>query len=97
MLRIDPAQRPRLAEIRDNLIARIAEAHREGWAGETVGLQVSLAASRQKLAQMDQISARRRAVVHLGMPGRHAVSRTVTTPSTLPSGNSQALSDQEKP
>ena len=27
-----PGQRPRIAEIRDNLIARIAEAEREGWA-----------------------------------------------------------------
>ncbi len=29
----DPAQRPRIAEIRDNLIAHIAEAEREGWPG----------------------------------------------------------------
>jgi hypothetical protein len=27
----DPAQRPRIAEIRQNLTARIAEAEREGW------------------------------------------------------------------
>jgi hypothetical protein len=27
----DPAQRPRILEIRDNLIARITEAEREGW------------------------------------------------------------------
>jgi hypothetical protein len=32
-----PAQRPRIAEIRDNLIARIAEAEREGWLGEAEG------------------------------------------------------------
>ena len=31
LLRIDPAQRSRLEEIRDNLLARIAEAGREGW------------------------------------------------------------------
>ena len=61
LLRPDPAQRPRLAEIRDNLITRISEAHREGWPGEAEGLQVSLAATEQKLAQMDQITARRRA------------------------------------
>jgi hypothetical protein len=83
LLRPDPAQRPRLADIRDNLITRIAEAHREGWAGDTEGLQLSLAATDQKLAQMDQITARRRAIVHLGMPGRHTVSRIVTTPATL--------------
>jgi hypothetical protein len=70
LLRPDPAQRPRLAEIRDNLIARIGEAQREGWTGETEGLQISLAATEQKLAQMDQITARRRTTVtHLGMPG----------------------------
>jgi hypothetical protein len=98
LLRPDPAQRPRLAEIRDNLIARIAEAQRECWAGETEGLQVSLAATDQKLAQMDEISARRRAVVHLGMPGRHAVSRTVTTQPSFPSAiPPRAHSDQGKP
>ena len=35
----DPAQRPRIAEIRDNLIARITEAEREGWLGEVEGLK----------------------------------------------------------
>ena len=45
MLRIDPAQRHRLEEIRDNLTARIAEAEREGWPGEAEGLKVSLAAA----------------------------------------------------
>ena len=39
MLWPDPAQRDRLAEIRDNLHARIAEAEREGWLGEVEGLQ----------------------------------------------------------
>jgi hypothetical protein len=38
-----PAQRPRIAEIHDNLIARIAEAEREGWHGEAEGLKISLA------------------------------------------------------
>jgi hypothetical protein len=84
LLRADPAQRPRLAEIRDNLTARIGEAQREGWTGEAEGLQVSLAAADHKLAQMDQITARRRGtVIHLGMPG-HPVSRTVTTSATHP-------------
>jgi hypothetical protein len=86
LLRPDPAQRPRLAEIRDNLITRTSEAHREGWTGEAEGLQVSLAATEQKLAQMDQITARRRATVtHLGMPGHPpAVSRIVTTSAAHP-------------
>ncbi len=86
MLWPDPAQRPRIADIRDNLIARIGEAQREGWTGEAEGLQASLAAAGQKLAQMDEITARRRATpVHLGMPGHlPAASRTVTTPAALP-------------
>lgn len=39
VLRPDPAQRERLVEIRDNLIAWIAEAEREGCLGEVEGLQ----------------------------------------------------------
>jgi hypothetical protein len=50
----DPAQRPRIAEIRDNLLARIAEAEREGWPGEVEGLKVSLAGAEDKLAQIDR-------------------------------------------
>ncbi|MHB8341187.1 MAG: tyrosine-type recombinase/integrase [Mycobacteriales bacterium] len=54
MLWPDPAQRPRLAEVRDNLAARIDEAEREGWLGEVEGLQVSLAGAQDKLAQIDR-------------------------------------------
>jgi hypothetical protein len=54
----DPNQRPRLIEIRDNLIARIHEANREGWLGEVEGLQVSLAAAEDKLTQLDNRSHR---------------------------------------
>jgi hypothetical protein len=50
----DPAQRPRIAEIRDNLTARIAEAEREGWLGEAEGLKISLAGAEDKLAQIDR-------------------------------------------
>jgi integrase-like protein len=50
----DPAQRTRIAEIRDNLIARIAEAEQEGWLGETEGLKTSLAGAEDKLAQIDR-------------------------------------------
>ena len=42
----DPAQRHRIAEIRDNLTDRIAEAEREGWLGEIEGLRISLAGAR---------------------------------------------------
>ncbi|MEV7715839.1 site-specific integrase [Streptomyces sp. NPDC088184] len=68
LLRADPAQQPRLIEIRDNLIARIAEAEREGWGGEAEGLKVSLAAANAKLAQLDNLIAQRTAAVDLGMP-----------------------------
>jgi hypothetical protein len=50
----DPSQRPRLVEIRENLIARIAEAQREGWPGEVEGLQISLTGAQDKLAQLDR-------------------------------------------
>ena len=62
----EPAQRPRLEEIRDNLRARIAEAQREGWLGEVEGLQISLAGAEDKLAQLD----RRPTPVNLGIPSR---------------------------
>ncbi len=68
LLRPDPAQRARLVEIRDNLHARIDEAKREGWAGEVEGLQISLSATRQKLAMLDEIARRP------GRPGAAAFS-----------------------
>jgi integrase len=67
MLWPDPAQRDRLAEIRASLRDRIAEAQREGWAGEVEGLQVSLAGADDKLAQIDRRS-RNGATVDLGLP-----------------------------
>jgi hypothetical protein len=63
----DPAQRSRIAEIRDNLIARIDEAAREGWLGEVEGLKVSLAAADDKLGQIDRRS--RNQPIELGIPG----------------------------
>jgi hypothetical protein len=80
LLRPDPRQRSRLVEIEVNLGSRIDEAIREGWSGETEGLQVSLAATREKLATMDEIAARQ-TEVHLDTPGfaRTAI-RVVTTP-----------------
>jgi hypothetical protein len=61
----DPAQRGRIAEIRDNLTARITEAQHEGWLGEIEGLKVSLAGAEDKLAQIDR---RPRRTADLGMP-----------------------------
>ncbi|MFC0532099.1 hypothetical protein [Phytohabitans kaempferiae] len=68
LLRPDPASRHRLEEIRDNLLARIDEARREGWLGEVDGLQVSLAAARQKLAQVNELATTHRGTVQLGFP-----------------------------
>lgn len=68
MLRPEPEQRARLVEIRDNLIARIAEAEREGWLGEVEGLQVSLVGAESKLTQLDAEVNRQTTVVNLGMP-----------------------------
>jgi hypothetical protein len=65
MLWPDPAQHARLAEIRDNLTARIAEAEREGWLGEVEGLKISLAGAEDKLAH---ITRRTRTTIDLGTP-----------------------------
>ncbi len=62
----DPAQRPRIIEIRDNLINRIAEADREGWLGEVEGLNISLAGANDKLAQIDRRPPA--TAIDLGMP-----------------------------
>ena len=70
----DPAERPRIAEIRDNLTARIAEADREGWLGEAEGLKISLAGAEDKLARIDRRA--RTPPVGLGMP---ALSSTPAT------------------
>ncbi|WP_329536822.1 site-specific integrase (plasmid) [Streptomyces sp. NBC_01450] len=68
LLRPDPAQEPRLLEIRDNLRARITEARREGWLGEIAGLEATLEAAEQKLQTMHKLSTRAEPT-HLGMPG----------------------------
>ena len=71
LLRPDPAQRQRLLDIRENLLARIDEARREGWLGEVEGLQISLAGARTKLAQVEQMtSTGPRQPVQLGIPTR---------------------------
>jgi hypothetical protein len=68
----EPAHQARLEEIRDNLQARIAEAHREGWLGEVEGLKVSLAGAEDKL---DQLRRRTSTTTSLGTP-------TIPAPST---------------
>jgi hypothetical protein len=80
LLRPDPTERPRLVQIRDNLITRIAEAETQRWFGEAEGLKVSLAGARDKLDQMDQITARRNTAAHLGIPSySDTAGRTITT------------------
>jgi integrase len=87
LLRPDPAQHPRLVQICDNLTARIAEAEKARWLGEAEGLKVSLAGARDKLAQMNQITARRSAAITLGMPaftdtaGRMAITTASLQPA----------------
>jgi hypothetical protein len=80
MLRIDPAQRHRLEEIRDNLLARITEAEREGWTGEAAGLRVSLDAANNKIAQADMSAARRAENVHFGIPAYRDIAAATLTP-----------------
>jgi Phage integrase family len=80
-LGVDPAQRPRLEDIRVNLTTRIAEAEREGWRGEAEGLKVSLAAADAKLTQLDLLAARHAATIDLGIPAyRDIAARTATLP-----------------
>ena len=81
LLRPDPGQRARLIEIRDNLIARIAEARQQAWLGELDGLQISLNGARQKLDQLDQISSHTRAT-DLGMPAFPQIAGRATSPKS---------------
>ena len=65
-LRPDPAQEPRLLEIRDNLQARTAEARREGWLGEIAGLEATV---RRRAETTSDESDRQPSRCH---PPRHA-------------------------
>ena len=67
LLRVDPAQIPRLEEIYANLGGRLQEARDQGWLGEVAAIETTLAAARQKLEAMRSVSAKG-AVTHLGMP-----------------------------
>jgi hypothetical protein len=82
LLRVDPARRGRLAEIRDSLLARIDEVREHGWLGEVEGLKVSLAAANDKIAHLDLLQSRRSGTTDLGMPGFPA--STTQTPASRP-------------
>jgi hypothetical protein len=87
LLRPDPAQRPRLEQIRGNLADRIAEAEREGWTGEAEGLRVSLAAAGAKLDDR----ARRATTISLGIPAfRDIAGRTAAAPPQATPDQGQA-------
>jgi hypothetical protein len=70
VLRVDPRQRERLAEIVRNLADRITEARMNGWLGEVDGLTVSLHAATAKLTDLERVIVRARAggPVSIGMP-----------------------------
>jgi site-specific recombinase XerC len=69
MLRVDPRQKGRLAEIIANLKDRITEARANGWLGEVQGLQVSLDAAKAKMASLARAERNRQTgVTDLGMP-----------------------------
>jgi hypothetical protein len=79
-----PAGFPHRAVPAPWLVAEVPEAEREGWLGEAEGLRVSLAAARDKLAQLDE-RTRRAATVSLGIPAyRDIAARTATVPGNLP-------------
>jgi hypothetical protein len=65
LLRVDPAQMPRLEEIHANLVDRLAEAKEQGWLGEVAAIETTMAAAGQKLEAM---RAARGSTVQLGMP-----------------------------
>lgn len=68
-LRLDPAARPRLIAIIANLKERIAEARLNGWLGEVQGLQISLDAAANKLANLKRLHNQRRTdPISLGIP-----------------------------
>ncbi|MEU8951733.1 hypothetical protein [Streptomyces sp. NPDC048489] len=79
MVIVQATERPRLVEIRDNLLSRILEAEREGWLDEIEGLQSSLTHTEEKLAQLDAQIARKQTAVDLGIPTfRDIAARTPT-------------------
>lgn len=82
MLRPEHSQRPRLVEIRDNLLDRIVEAGSEGWLGELEKLHTRLAGAEDKLSQLDDEAARQANVVDLGMPSFSQI--TVRTTADRP-------------
>jgi hypothetical protein len=67
LLRVGPAQIPRLEEIHASLGDRLQEARDQGWLGEVAAIETTLAAAAQKLEAMRGLTTRRTSI-HLGMP-----------------------------
>lgn len=65
MLRPDTAPLHRLVEMIHNLGDRLSEAREHGWLGEVDGLETSVVAAEQKLAQMRRVNV---GAVDLGLP-----------------------------
>jgi integrase len=86
LLRVDPAQRPRLESVRENLTDRLAEAEHQGWAGEAEGLMISISAADAKLAQVDGLAARRAA-----SPGSPAWPDVAARNAVMPQSPQPAL------
>jgi integrase len=80
LLRVDPAQRPRLEEIHANLLDRLHEAREQGWLGEVAAIETTLAAAAQKLEAMRELTTRS-TTVSLGMPGLPALTATTARSS----------------
>jgi site-specific recombinase XerC len=88
MLRMDPAQLPRLAHIEADTHRLLAEAREHGWDGEAAGLETTLLHIADKQAQAQRIPATagppalgtERPVVWLSLqPARHGTRQTATT------------------
>ena len=67
LLRVDPAQMPRLEAIHANLGDRLQEAREQGWLGEVAAIETTMAAAAQKLEAICDLTTRRTSI-HLGMP-----------------------------
>ena len=78
LLRVDPAQMPRLEEIHANLGDRLQEAKDQGWLGEVAAIETTLAAAEQKLVAMRDLITRN-AAVHLGMPDMRSAAGRAST------------------
>ena len=92
LLRVDPAQLPRLEEIRGNLVDRLHEAKDQGWLGEVAAIETTLAAANQKLDAMRSMVAAK-SNTHLGMPSFRFAVRTVGTTAPQIGAHSPAPAD----